>query len=633
MMLPDLAKKYAQEREKRMRPDGMNQFVDARSPLVQDLAKDPWVDYEALAAQELPVKNGDRVKFLIVGCGHNGLLFASRLIGAGFKSEDILLVDVAGGWGGTWYWNRYPGLMCDVEGYVYLPLLEETGYIPKHNYSFGHEIRGQSDRIAKKWNLQALFCTKVNEMKWDSNGAHWSVDMTRQLGTDREPTSIALKAQFVLSAGGILAVPKIPRAPGFQDFRARHHVFHTSRWDYAYTGGSQEIPDLVNLQDKRVAIIGTGATAVQAVPHLARWAKHLYVVQRTPSYCGERSQRLTTLESWKETADGTGWQERRSDNFNHMITNDPLDVDLVNDGWTDTPGGFGLIGNPEIVTPETVETHVDKALRVDAVRTEKVRARIAYEVRDPDTAEKLKPWYPSWCKRPTFNDDYLASFNRPNVTLIDTDGKGIDRFDQDGFVANGEKFEIDLLVMGTGFVSAAAHDPAERQDSKILGRDGRSIAEKWNSPDFGTLFGVASHQFPNFFAYHLQGSAHTYNMTSAFDTAAKLVAGIIAEASRTVPNAESLVIEATKEGEDRYTAEVKKRSLGASTLTICTPGYFTLDGELAKKPESATEIDMKARKAAWMTGINDFKRFIREFTDRKDLEGFTVSDGDGNVVR
>lgn len=400
-----------------------------------------------LAAKGTPLKDGDRIKFLITGASHNGLLFARRLIEAGFSTKDMVLLDTAGGFGGTWYWNRYPGLMCDIESYIYLPLLEETGYVPKHKYSYGEEIRTHSERIASKWNIQGTFCTKVAHQEWDDQRGRWTVKLMRQLGPENTPEHMTVHARFVFTASGFFSIPKVPKAPGFLQLRDRHHVFHTSRWDYTYKGGSQENPSLSNLRDKRVAILGTGATAIQVVPALAKWAKHVYVIQRTPSYCGERNQRPTDAQDWVAVASHKGWQEDRRINFDHFTTNDPVAVDLVDDDFTDFPGGAGLVGSPTIITPEKVDENRTKLFQVDVKRCEKVRARIHQEIKGPSTADKLTPWYPGWCKRPTYHDEYLTSFNRPNVTLIDTDGKGIEEFTDHTIIAGGEEIEVELLVL------------------------------------------------------------------------------------------------------------------------------------------------------------------------------------------
>ncbi|KAI1084831.1 putative monooxygenase [Whalleya microplaca] len=623
-MTANLALKYAEERNKRLRPDTVHQYSSVRSAEIADLGHDPWIDYQALANEKPFINDGDRIKFLIIGGGHSGLLYAHRLIEAGFQSSDICIVDTAGGYGGTWYWNRYPGLMCDVESYCYLPLLEETGHIPSYKYSPGFEIRQHSERIAKKNDLHALFGTKVDSQKWDEEKGEWTVKMTRNFEPVREAFSITVQAQFVLGAGGIFPSPKIPNLPGFDELRSHKHVFHTSRWDYEYTGGSQEDPALVNLKDKVVGIIGTGATAVQVVPAVAKWAKHLYVFQRTPSYCGARMQRKTDPETWKKVAYKEGWQLERRQNFNSFVSNDPAPVDLVNDGWTEQRALAGAIGNPKLITPDKVEEHLSDLFKLDVPRAEKVRARVDEVVKDVATAEKLKPWYHGWCKRPTFHDDYLEAFNLPNVTLVDTDGKGIDRYTKHGIVANGVEYVLDTLILGTGYTSnLATTSPTERMDTKTVGRDERELQAKWiNSDDFGTLLGVATNQFPNLFFNAFSGAATSLNLTSVLDINAKLVANIISEASRKAQNPEKLIIEVSKDAEDKYTAEVKRRSLWFSVMAACTPGYFSEEGAAATKtPE---ELERIAKYSTWGGGPLDYETMVDAYKAAEDLKGFEI---------
>jgi cation diffusion facilitator CzcD-associated flavoprotein CzcO len=248
--------KYAEERKKRLRSDGTKQYKNLQAEQPEDYLQDPFVDYEKIRAQEPPLRHGDNIKFLIVGAGHNGLLFAYRLMEMGFKSNEICVVDSAGGFGGTWYWNRYPGAMCDVEASIYLPLLEETSYIPKHRYSFGYEIRENAERIAAHLDLRALFCTKVHSQVWNEAEGAWTISMKRNLGPGFDGENLTVQARFVFGAWGYFYSPRIPELPGLDILKTRRntfHTFHTSRWDYAYTGGSQEHPALVNLKDKKVS--------------------------------------------------------------------------------------------------------------------------------------------------------------------------------------------------------------------------------------------------------------------------------------------------------------------------------------------------------------------------------------------
>ncbi|KAG8668098.1 hypothetical protein FPOAC2_10129 [Fusarium poae] len=618
--------KYAEERNKRLRPEGTAQYINLADSELRKLVADPWVDYEALARQDQPLQDGGSTKFLVVGAGINGITYAARLIEAGFSPQDIVLVDTAGGYGGTWYWNRYPGLMCDVEGYCYLPLLEETGYVPKHKYSFGAEIRGQLERIATHYGFRAMFSTKVDSHVWDETKGRWILEMTQSFGNVQPPKQVTVETQFLLLCGGVLAIPKAPALPGFAEFGARNEVFHTSRWNYDITGGSQDRPDMVNLKDKRVAIIGTGATSVQAVPHLAKWAKHLYVVQRTPSYCGERGQKETTSEAWAEvTASGPGWQHRRMTNLNSFLSADPEPVDLVNDGWSKNQARAGLIGSSSRLWEQAATgDHIDVLRRMDEPIAEELRARVDSEVQDPDTAEKLKPWYHGWCKRPTFNDDYLATFNRDNVTLVDTNGKGIDRYTERGIVVGGRELEVDVLVLATGFTLASQLLPEDNIKASIIGCDGRHLKDKWNSPELATLFGVATNGFPNLFSRFGPGGPASYNMTSGYDITGRFIAHIIAHATKESNQPQRLVIEACRKGEEKWAAEVVKRAAWFSAFSICTPSYFNSEGE--KAPTTTEEAYQWALNAGWGSGINDYQRIIDEYAQRTSdqLEGFII---------
>lgn len=298
----ELTQKYGAEAAKRLRADGLNQFVrlkEAGSERFRALAEDPWADHSSLNAKE-PVKEGVKYKFLILGAGYGGLLYAVRLIEAGLASgpDDIRFVDAAGGFGGTWWWNRYPNLHCDIESYVYMPLLEETGYIPTSKYVSGPELLEHADRIATQWKLQdkALFRSNVKATRWDDATQLWNVEVTEGRGPGEQSRELKLQAQYVLLASGILTNPHVPKIPELENFAGS--LFHTARWDYGVTGGTPKDATLTGLEGKRVGIIGTGATAVQVVPKLAKYAKEVYVFQRTPTAVSWRGQRPTDPEEW-----------------------------------------------------------------------------------------------------------------------------------------------------------------------------------------------------------------------------------------------------------------------------------------------------------------------------------------------
>src|SRR5580765_8208177 len=353
--------KYLGERDKRFRADGNDQYVEVKAEF-SHYVDDPYVEPGFTRA---PVF--DDVEFAIIGGGFGGLLMGARLRDAGF--EKIRVVESAGDFGGTWYWNRYPGAMCDVESYCYLPLLEELGYMPKHKYSFAPEILEHSRRIARHYNLyeNALMQTAITGLEWDESAARWIVSTNRG---DR------FKTRYVAMANGPLSRPKLPGIPGINDFKG--HTFHTSRWDYRYTGGDSS-GGLTGLKGKRVGVIGTGATAVQCVPHLGEWAKELYVFQRTPSSIDVRNNRPTD-PAWAKSLT-PGWQQRRMDNFNVLVSGGFADEDLVNDGWTDIIGNILLLARKKMEAGEKVDNPAALMQLADFKKMEQVRARVDQTVR------------------------------------------------------------------------------------------------------------------------------------------------------------------------------------------------------------------------------------------------------------
>ena len=498
----EIQKKYAAEREKRIKAEGSAQYLElAASEKFGHMQDDPWIDQEPSIPSAGSVLPDHRCKILISGAGFGGLIYAVRLIQAGVDPNDIRLIDQASGFGGTWYWNRYPGLMCDVESYIYMPLLEEMKYMPKHKYSYGPELRRYANMIADKWGLRSktMFQTALGNARWDDDTREWLVDVS-QTRKGHDKLDLQIRSQILIIASGVLNHPKIPRLPGLEGFKG--HTFHTARWDYAYTGGTPESPSLENLRNKRVGIIGTGATAIQVVPELAKWAKELYVFQRTPSSVDERGQRLTDPEWWaQETANKPGWQKRRNDNFmaQFVDTGPKPDTNLVGDRWSEIPSYGALVGSPTPVTLESVSTYIANLHAIDLPRQERVRARVGTIVQDSATAASLKAYYPSWCKRPCFHDDYLPSFNQPNVHLIDTDGKGLDKLTSTAAVVNGKEYELDVLIFSTGFRTPGAGAVAAKANARIAGKGGQDFEIKFTNEGSQTLHGIIAPGFPNFF--------------------------------------------------------------------------------------------------------------------------------------
>ena len=553
---PDaLRDRYRIERDKRLREDGNEQYVE----MVGDYARyleDPYIDEKI---ERDPIT--DEVDVVLIGGGFGGLQAGARLREAGVK--DIRLIEKGGDFGGTWYWNRYPGAQCDIEAYCYLPLCEELEYVPKEKYAYAKEILEHSANIANHYDLYdcALFQTEVTELRWDDASRRWTV-MTNQ--------GDAIKARFVSMANGPLHRPKLPGIPGLDDYKG--HSFHTSRWDYDYTGGG---PDggLDKLADKRVAIIGTGATAIQSVPFLGEAAKQLYVFQRTPSTVDVRGNSPTDPQ-WAETLE-EGWQRARMENFNALISGVPQDQDLVNDGWTDLIGKMmHQFRNAKDGDNMSVADLMEMA---NFEKMEEIRARVDALVADPATAEALKPWYRQFCKRPCFHDEYLQTFNRDNVTLVDTDGKGVERITEKGVVVAGREYPLDCLIFATGF--EVTTDYAHRAGYEIHGRDGLTLTEKWRD-GIRTLHGMHLHGFPNCFMMSVAQSGFTVNFPYTFDLQAQHIAHIAARAL-----GEGIdVLEASAEAEAGWVAKIIE--LGGQTSEFgenCTPGYYNDEGRADAK--------------------------------------------------
>ncbi len=553
----ELRAKYRYERDKRLREEGNAQYQEVADEFAS-YTDDPyteWVERDPLH---------DEVQVAIIGGGFGGLLMGGRLREAGF--DDIRVIEKAGDFGGTWYWNRYPGAMCDVESYCYLPLLEELNYIPKHKYSYAPEIFEHSKAIARHYDLYKNAClqTGVSDMRWDDTSGRWIIH------TDRGD---AIRAQFVAMANGPLNRPKLPGIPGITSFKG--HTFHTSRWDYDYTGGDSE-GNLTGLSDKRVAIIGTGATAVQCIPHLGAGAQHLYVFQRTPSSIDVRANRETELDFAEQLE--PGWQQRRMDNFNILVSGGDQDEDLVSDGWTE------IFRNLTGIAAKTASRELGRRLTsrekgqlmelLDFQKMSQVRARAEEIVNDPDTAEALKPWYRQFCKRPCFHDEYLPTFNRPNVTLVDTDGKGVERVTEHGIVANGTEYPVDCIVFATGFEVGTSY--TRRAGYDIIGRNGLSLSDKW-SKGWRTLFGLQANGFPNCFFLGFTQTALSVNVPHALNEQAKHVTYILDQARQRGAGR----IEATLEAEDMWLAEMQdKARIAERFYAECTPGYYNNEGKL-----------------------------------------------------
>lgn len=548
--------KYALERDKRLRPDAVDQYVEVTADF-SHYADDPyteWVDRPAVH---------DHVQVLIIGAGLGSLIAAARLQEAGIT--DIRVIDTAGDFGGTWYWNRYPGAQCDIESYIYLPLLEELGYLPTERYAHGPEIREHLQSIARHYGLydNALLATTVTAMRWDEPTKHW------QICTNRGDQ---FTATLVTVSPGSLTRPKLPGIPGINEFRG--HTFHTSRWDYGYTGGN-ESGELTGLRDKRVGIIGTGATGLQCIPHLGRWAQKLYVFQRTPSTVAVRGNRPTD-PAWAATLQ-PGWQRERMENFTRVTCGVEMELDLTDDGWTrnalELTDSAVIRENQRLGREMSPEETAAFLFRADFDATERLRARISETVHNQKTAEALKPWFRLMCKRAGYHDEYLKTFNRPNVELVDTDGRGVERFTETAAVVNGVEYELDALIFATGF--EVGTEFTRRLGFEIVGRDNVRLSDKW-AKGMRTLHGLQTHGFPNCFFLGYTQSGVSPNYTHTAEERARHFAYLVS----TFVQRGATTIEATSQAEEEWLAAMNEASVKPKAFYAdCTPSYLSSEGD------------------------------------------------------
>ncbi len=574
-----LRERYRIEREKRLRSDGNAQYRGF-SGVYKDFDKDPYV---APGFTRDPIT--EETDALVIGGGFGGMLAAINLRKHGVNSFRI--VEKGGDFGGTWYWNRYPGAACDVESYTYLPLLEETGFMPTEKYAKAPEIFAYCQLLGRTFDLYAaaLFQTEISQMQWDDSTDRWNISTTRN---DR------IAARFVIIAGGVLHKAKLPGITGIESFEG--HSFHTSRWEYDYTGGSSLEP-LVGLADKRVGIIGTGATAVQIVPKLAESAKEVFVFQRTPSSVGVRDNAPTDPE-WFSSLE-PGWQQERIRNFTAIVAGHQPPEDLVGDGWTK------LLRTDTRRRAESPEE--ERALEhLDFENMENIRARIESIVQDPATAESLKPWYNQMCKRPCFHDEYLPAFNRPNVHLVDTDGKGVEEITPHGVVVGGVEHEVDCLIYASGF--EVTTDYTDRLGFDPIGRDGTTLSASWvDGPS--TLHGVMTRGFPNMLMISTIQGGQTINFVHAITEAAQHVAIIV----KRCEDLGIVTIEPTVEAQQEWFNVIMSTlgDVGRYNLA-CTPGYLNNEGGGTMRT---------ARSAAYMRSLFEYLEYIEAWRESPQLVG------------
>lgn len=595
-----LKQKYERERDKRLVGEGQGQYASAIDGKFAQFGRDPWTRSDFNRA---PMTGHTEV--IIAGGGFGGLLMGARLHEMGVA--DIRVIDEAGDFGGTWYWNRYPGAMCDIEAHIYMPLLEETGHAPRHRYAYWDEMLELSQKIGRLHGLydKACFQTVITAARWLEEERRWLVE------TDRGDR---LTATYLVLACGRQSLPKLPAIAGIDKFEG--HAFHSSRWDYEYTGGQGD-GKLTKLKDKRVAIIGTGATAIQIVPEVAKWAKQLDVFQRTPSHVGIRGQRPTA----PDYADMSkpGWQKERRENFQRLISALPQEVDLVADGWTDslrrlrpayTANELGdLLGRPATSEERDLVAEISDYRVMNGLRS-----RIAEIVKDAATAESLKPWYRWRCKRPCFHDDYLAAFNSPNVRLVDTQGRGVEAFSSHGIVVDEVEYPIDCVIFATGFEAGISYVRLTGFD--VVGRGGGTLSEHWSN-GVRSLHGLMTDGFPNLFM--IGGNQHSVaavNAVHLLDEQASHVAHIVGQ----VRQRNGTLVEPTAGSVDAYTDLIRNAPANGVLMRFfaaCTPGYYNGEGKAA----SAADLFAGNR---YGDGPMAFYEMLARWRQAQSLDGLSI---------
>lgn len=592
--IPALREKYKAEREKRYNSAGQKQYFRPTSGALAEQMDDPYQPVVPRAALN------EDLDVAVLGGGFTGLLSAVQLKKAGVGN--IRNIEHAGDFGGVWYWNRYPGIQCDNESYCYMPLLEETGYMPSKRFADGHEIQGHCVRIAKQFGLYegALFHTRVTSLNWDDGAQRWIVQTNRG---DR------IRARFVVMAGGPLNRPKLPGIPGLQDFKGK--VFHSARWDYDYTGGSWEKPVLDKLKDKRVAIVGTGATAIQIVPYLAKYAKEVFVLQRTPPSVDARPNPPTD-QAWAKSLQ-PGWQKQRQDNFHRgaMEGFQPGDVDQVCDFWTEINRNIAArLEVDQAWATLTAEKFMAMREEEDYHVMERFRRRIDEIVEDKKTAEVLKPWFRFHCKRPLSSDSYYPSFNQPNVHLLDVSAtKGVERLTANGFVHEGKEHAIDLLICASGFEVTSDLD-LRWGIAEIKGRDGASLYDVW-ADGYRTLHGVVARGFPNLhYTGYVQGGLYATTVEQ-FNRQGAHIAWIVAEALKRGITA----IEPTQAAQDAW-VELMSHSTAFNQFmqSECPPSY--LNNESGKFRFYLGEF--------YLAGFTAFEQLLQDWRSKGSFEGMEL---------
>ncbi len=605
-----LREKYRHERDKRLRPEGGDQYAQAVDALANYADADP----HSAPVDRAPIS--EEIDVAIVGGGFSGIMAGARLKQSGVTNFRIF--EWGGDFGGVWYWNRYPGIQCDNESYCYFPLVEELNYVPKARFSDGAEIQEHCQRIGEHFSLYeaALFGTMVKSLRWDESIKRWRVGTNH--GDD-------IRARFIIMCVGSTNKPKLPGIDGIDRFKG--HSFHSARWDYDYTGGDAN-GGLHKLADKRVAVIGTGASAIQIVPYVGRDAKHLHVFQRTPSSVDRRGNMPTDPE-WVKTLK-PGWQKARQRNFHEwsfeFFPAGSIVQDAICDFWTEINRNLAAkleaMGWPKLPTEQFLAMREEEDYRV----MERLRRRVESIVEDKSAAETLKPYYRMGCKRPCSNDNFLETFNRPNVSLVDvSDNQGVDRITEKGIVANGVEYEVDCIIYASGF------EVTTRLDRRLgiepyVGRNGLSLYEHW-ADGLKTFHGMTTHGFPNHFYTGFTQAGAGGNITAMYDQQVSHIAWIIQQALARG----AAVVEPSQQAQDDWVRTIHETAVDNTEFLLeCTPGYWNGEGG-GKGPDRRKKLRFIFGEP-YGPGFYAFDRLLEEWRDQGEMTGL-VLEPDPSVAR
>lgn len=420
---------------------------------------------------------------VVVGAGFAGMYLVYRLRKMGFS---VRCIESASDVGGTWYWNRYPGARCDVPSLEYSfkfdQQLQQDWEWPER-YSAQAEILEYAKHVADRFDLRRdiTFNTKVESAHYDKEAMHWNV------ATSNGET---LTAQFCIMASGALSSTNYPDIKGIQNFKG--DLYHTGAWPQ---------DGQIDFSDKRVGIIGTGSSGIQAIPILAEQAGHLHVFQRTPQYAiPSRNKPMDKDEELEVKANYKAFRDKiyrlpgavlRPENVKSVTEVSPEEIDeIMEKAWQ--RGGTGYLR----AFSDLMENE-----EKNQVASQFAKKKIREIVKDPEVLEMLMPDYPIGCKRIVLDTEYFQTYNRDNVTLVDVGDHPIEEITEKGIVTNGVEYELDCIIFATGY--DAMTGALTRID--IRGRNGASVKETWKDGPQAFL-GLAVNGFPNMFTICGPGS-------------------------------------------------------------------------------------------------------------------------------